>query len=583
MSSPAAPVRNPWLWVPSSYLSEGIPFAMVIWVAGTMFKDLGHTDGQITLATASIGIAWSLKPLWAAFLDMYRTKKFFVLAMELLMAVLLAGIAACLPLPNYFQITIAVLWVLAFASATQDICVDGIYITSLDEKKQAAFIGVQGVFWNVGRLFGTALIVYAAGSLKADHGMSATAAWGWALGLAAVTLTGLAAYHWFILPTGTVTKQPHSARGFDNAFLDLWIKRSWLVGRLAGAGVIIYAANLLNERFGFSPESVWTWCWTVGLLVVTIIGFAVNDWVMHPSGAGPDQWFQRIWKAGRLLGAGAVIYAASLVDARVGFSVTSHSFWLWTLGKLVGLGICFSLNDRIMHPTGSNPVRYQETREIARTFMDTIVDFFRKESIWGMLIFVFLYRSSEGLLLIEGPLFLQASPDAGGVGLTLKEKGIIDGTISTFVSLGAGLLGGAFMAKFGLKRNTLIFMALCLNLPHITFVILSQLAGPGHTLSLVTVGTLVTIEKFGYSFGFVANMLYMMQQISPGKYHMTHYAFCTALMNLMLVPTQMISGPLADHFGYKTYFIIVMFAAIPSVLAACYAPFPRKPDNGHPA
>src|SRR6188472_3490740 len=156
-NSPAPVVRNPWSWVTTSYFAEGIPFALVIWVAGTMFKDLGHSDGQITLATASIGIAWSLKPFWAAFLDMYRTKKFFVLAMELLMAGLLIGIALALPLPNYFQIVIAVLWVMAFASSTQDICVDGIYLTTLDEKKQAAYIGVQGVFWNVGKLFGTAL------------------------------------------------------------------------------------------------------------------------------------------------------------------------------------------------------------------------------------------------------------------------------------------------------------------------------------------------------------------------------------------------------------------------------------------
>jgi PAT family beta-lactamase induction signal transducer AmpG len=430
MSTPTARVRNPWSWVPSSYLSEGIPFALVIWVSGTMYKDLGHSDSQITLATASIGIAWSLKPLWAAFLDMYRTKKFFVLSMEILMAALLCSIAVALPLPNYFQISIAILWVMAFASATQDICVDGIYITTLDAQSQAKFIGVQGVFWNVGRLFATALVVWAAGSLKQDHGLSATAAWGWALAIAAAVLGVLAIYHWFILPTGSITERPKS------------------------------------------------------------------------------------------LGA------------------------------------------------------------IGATFGDSITDFFRKEKIWGMLIFVFLYRSSEGLLLIEGPLFLQAAHAVGGVGLSLKEKGIIDGTVSTFVSLFAGLLGGAFMAKYGLKRSTLIFMALLLNIPHITFVILSQLAGPGHTLSLWTIGSLVTIEKFGYSFGFVANMLYMMQQISPGKYHMTHYAFCTALMNLMLVPTQMISGPLADHFGYKAYFIIVMFAAIPSVLAAAYAPFPRKIGRG---
>jgi MFS transporter, PAT family, beta-lactamase induction signal transducer AmpG len=392
-----------------------------------MFKDLGHSDGQITLATASIGIAWSLKPLWAAFLDMYRTKRFFVLCMELLMAVLLAGLALCLPLPNYYQITLAVLWVLAFASATQDICVDGIYITALSEKQQAAFIGVQGVFWNVGRLFGTALIVWTAGSLQQDHQLSATSAWAWAIGLSAVTMAALAAYHFVVLPTGSITQRP------------------------------------------------------------------------------------------------------------------------------------------------------QSIAEIGRTFVDAIVDFLKKEHIWGMLLFIFLYRSSEGLLLVEGPLFMQAAPDAGGLGLTLKEKGLIDGTISTLVSLGGGLAGGAFLAKYGLNRRSLVFMALCLNVPHLTYVVLSQLAGPGHTLSLWTVATLVTVEKFGYSFGIVANMLYMMQQVSPGKYHMTHYAFCTALMNLMLVPTQALSGPLADHLGYRAYFILVMVAAIPSVLAAAFAPFKRPP------
>lgn len=116
----------------------------------------------------------------------------------------------------------------------------------------------------------------------------------------------------------------------------------------------------------------------------------------------------------------------------------------------------------------------------------------------------------------------------------------------------------------------------CVNVPNLTFVILSQLAGPGVELSLWTVGSLVTLEKFGYSFGFVANMLYMMQQISPGRFHMTHYAYCTALMNLVLAPTQMISGPLADHLGCRTFFIIVTFASIPSVVVAWFPPFPRK-------
>src|SRR4030095_4079709 len=100
--SPAADrVRSPGWWVPSAYFAEGVPFAIVIWVAGTMFKDLGRSDAEITIATATIGIAWSLKPLWAAFLDMARTKKFFVLVSEIVIAALLAGIALALGTSSY--------------------------------------------------------------------------------------------------------------------------------------------------------------------------------------------------------------------------------------------------------------------------------------------------------------------------------------------------------------------------------------------------------------------------------------------------------------------------------------------------
>src|SRR3954470_770295 len=93
-------VRSPVSWVLSAYLAEGIPFAMVIWVAGTLFKDLGHKDSEITLATASIGIMWSLKPLYAGFLDMFRTKRFWVIVMEFAMAALLVLAAFALRLPN---------------------------------------------------------------------------------------------------------------------------------------------------------------------------------------------------------------------------------------------------------------------------------------------------------------------------------------------------------------------------------------------------------------------------------------------------------------------------------------------------
>ena len=424
MSHSTIRARNPWSWVPSGYFAEGIPYVMITWVAATMFKDLGHSDTEITFWVGNITLMWSLKPLWAVFLDMFKTKKWIVLAMEIGMVGLLVLVGFCLPMSSYFLISIGVLWMMAFASATQDICMDGIYITSLNKKEQAKYVGIQGVFWNVGRIFSMAFIVY------------------------------IASY------------------------------------------------------FGQGETSSWTIAWCV---------------------------------------------AAAVMSALAGY----HIFFL---------------------PKGSVPDRPESIKEARATFIDAWIDFFRKPQIWGMLAFVFLFRSGEGLLLGVGHLFLQADSEVGGIGLSLAQKSIIDGTVSTVVSLAGGILGGMFISKYGLKK-TLFTMAICLNLPNLTYVYLAFAAQGGEPVTLWTVGSLVTIEKFFYSFGFIANMLYMMQQISPGKYHMTHYAFCTAIMNLVLWPTTAVSGFLADYLGYLTFFTVVMFATIPSFLAAWYAPFPRGEDE----
>src|SRR5262249_20685893 len=143
-------------------------------------------------------------------------KKFFVLLMEVIMGVLLAGVAIALPVPNYFRVIIALLWVLAFASATQDICVDGVYITSLDKKRQAAWIGVQSMFWMVGRIFATAVIVGIAGYLSDSNGGPAQKGpWAYAMVAAGIAMVLLAVYHYFVLPTGSIpaAKKAEPSRG----------------------------------------------------------------------------------------------------------------------------------------------------------------------------------------------------------------------------------------------------------------------------------------------------------------------------------------------------------------------------------
>jgi PAT family beta-lactamase induction signal transducer AmpG len=446
------------------------------------------SDGQIALVTGSIGIAWSLKPLWASFLDMYRTKKFFVLAMELVMAGLLAGIGFALKLPNFFSVITVLLWFLAFASATQDICVDGVYITSLKKKQQSAWQGTQSAFWNGGRLFGTAAIVGLAG-LFINKGFDRHTAWMYAMLIAAATMATLAIYHYFFLPTGSVAQRTKDAAEVTTRFSE--------------------SLRTLPQR-----RTIWS---------------------------PPKNAFARV---------------------------------LVALSQPILLAIARPLAKLFRPFFLKRSLRFQE---VVAVFVDSIVTFFQKKAIWGMLLFVFLYRTGEGFLLVEAPLFMQGSLADGGLGLSLGQKSFIDGTLGTVVSVVGGLLGGLFASKVGLRRS-LVFLAICMNVPHLCYVILSQAVSPSAPLPMEMVYALVSIEKLGYNFGFVGNMLYMMQQIAPGKYKMTHYAFSTALMNLVLVPTESISGKLAQWLSYKTFFVFVLIASIPSIIAAWKAPFPDPPD-----
>ena len=141
------------LWVPTLYLAMGIPNATVSQVAAIMYKNLGVPVEKIALYTGLMYLPWVLKPLWSPFMEPFKTKKWWVISMEFLMAVatMLAGLA--LHLPNYFTLTIGLFWIIGFASGTQDIAADAVYMTSLTSKVQAQYAGIQGMCWNAGAIF----------------------------------------------------------------------------------------------------------------------------------------------------------------------------------------------------------------------------------------------------------------------------------------------------------------------------------------------------------------------------------------------------------------------------------------------
>jgi PAT family beta-lactamase induction signal transducer AmpG len=210
-----------------------------------------------------------------------------------------------------------------------------------------------------------------------------------------------------------------------------------------------------------------------------------------------------------------------------------------------------------------------------KTFVDTVVTFFQKPGIWLGVTFILLYRSGEGFIEKIGPLFMMDEVARGGLHVSNQALGTIYGTVGTVGFMLGALGGGLFAAKLTLKRS-IVFLALAMNIPHLCYLALSSATAP--SMTLITV--MVTIEKFGYGFGSVAHMLYMMQQIAPGKYRTAHYAFATSLMGLGLMIPSMMSGAIQESLGYHKFFLFVLVASIPSVIAAAIAPFHVKDEEG---
>ena len=417
--------RHPLYWMPTLYFAMGVPLNVVAVVAAIMYKNLGLSNTEIALYTGSMYIAWVVKPLWSPLIDMFKTKKFFVLFTEIALAVSLGALALALPLSGWLPMTVALFWIIAFLSATQDIAADGVYINAMNAKQQAKYIGAQGICWYAGKILATGLLVSFTGYLHSSE-------------------NGL---------------------GLD------WVK-SWMI--------------------------------VMGLLGVTMLILTLWHRVMLPTGGA----------------------AAKLDDSKTGIQHVIHEF-----GDVFG-------------------------------------SYFKKKSIGIMLTYVLLYRLGEGLLEKMGPLFLLDTNAVGGLGLSNMAVGNINGTFGSAAFMVGALLGGVIATRFGLKKS-LMFFCVMLNVPNLTYVYLSY-ALPSN-IHLITV--VFVIEKLGYGIGSVALMLYMMQQIAPGKYKTAHYAISTGFMALCMMLTGMISGAIQEAVGYKWFFIIVMIATIPSFIITWFAPF----------
>jgi PAT family beta-lactamase induction signal transducer AmpG len=191
--------RNPWFWVPSIYIAEGIPYMIVMTVSVVMYKNLGLSNTDIALYTSWLYLPWVIKPLWSPFVDLFRTKRFWIIAMQLAIGGSFACVALTLPASDFVRYTLAMLWIMAFSSATHDIAADGFYMLGLTTPGQAAFVGVRTVFYRVATIASKGGLVILAGTLQ-KHGYPVASAWSITFVVVAAFFLALCFYHFFILP-----------------------------------------------------------------------------------------------------------------------------------------------------------------------------------------------------------------------------------------------------------------------------------------------------------------------------------------------------------------------------------------------
>ncbi len=405
--------NSPWWWVPTLYFAEGIPYFIVNVISVTMFKRLGMPNGDLALYTSLLYLPWVIKPLWSPFVDVIRTKRWWILLMQALCTAGFAALALSVS-PDAFGLSLVVFYVIAFASATHDIAADGFYMLALEQKQQAAFVGIRSTFYRIASVF--------------------------------------------------------------------------------GQGVIVVMAGLLEKRFGVVPRA-----WSVTLLACAVLFGLV-------------------------------------------------SLWHW----------------RFLPKAEEEPSNRQ-AKDVLKEFGRAWVTFFRKPGVWLAITFMLLYRLPEALSVKMLTPFLLDPADAGGLGLSTAQSGLVYGTVGVIALTAGGILGGLYAARKGLRRS-MWPMSMALALPCAAYLILA-LMQPSQLWSIYL---LVALDQFGYGFGFTAYMLYMMQ-FSEGEFKTSHYAICTAFMALSMMIPGLFAGWMQEALGYVGFFIVVMICCLATVSVTFFA------------
>ena len=607
--------RSPWFWVPSLYFSQGIPYVIVMTMSVVMYKRLGISNTDIALYTSWLYLPWVIKPLWSPFVDITRTKRFWVVLMQFLVSFGLALVAFSVQGSDFFRWSLFLFWIMAFASATHDIAADGFYMLSMSKHEQAWWVGLRSTFYRTAMIVGSGLLVVLAGVLESKNGLppveipvqaktgaALVSSWDPAAvnisqlpgemrvvalpGSLDIARAGRSAaeaqavieqakawnvQHGFVTDDQPAVKPAAGnsdsgwtknfsgpLRNFLTAHFPRPEKASPAAATAGNVGVIYFALSQpppagreIAVNFGRKPGGI------------EYIGFGKSDRGFRLMAGEHFAFNATNWNQPAM----AVIQLDPKLksDAAVVFATSSGNIplaWSITLFAVAGLFLAFSCWHSVMlpHPPNDGPVVTHKS--LTGEFFATLCSFFQKPGIFLALAFILLYRFDEAQLAKVISPFLLDGREAGGLGLATSQVGLVYGTFGILALTCGGLLGGFSAAKYGLKKMLPVMIG-SMYLPKLAFVFLAYTQPENF---LVTGGA-VAIEQFGYGFGFTAFMLYMLY-FADGPHKTAHYAICTGFMALGMMIPGMWSGWVADIVGYRHFFVWVICSAIPGFVLA---------------
>jgi PAT family beta-lactamase induction signal transducer AmpG len=591
--------RSPWAWIPSLYLAEGLPYVAVNIISVIMYKRMGISNADIALYTSLLYLPWVIKPIWSPLVDLLKTKRWWIVITQLVLALGFASIALTIPASLFFKITLAFFWLLAFGSATHDIAADGFYMLGLNTNQQAKYVGIRSTFYRIATITGQGLLVILAGFLESSSGREPVE-----LFIEASPAN-----------SKTVLEMPHVAAAPESRD-DLYffiehdsLKISTQTVDRDSLNILLDSVRASNLGYGFvqaeemKVKSKGWWA--------TKVSVPLGDWIRENFGEergsvasvtgsvavvpvrlsgspepGEKVVLNTVLKKGdksiALVQGGHLVFNESnwnrpaymvfQADSKLttntsvnyeGLSGNIPMSWAVTFFLLAGLFFVLSFWHRFVLPRPESDAPREDLKpsDVLREFGQTFATFFRKPQVGAALFFMLTFRFAEAQLLKLINPFLLDPIDKGGLGLTTGEVGLVYGTVGIIGLTLGGIIGGVVAAAGGLKK-WLWPMTLSMLLTAVTFLYL----GFTQTDNLLIINICVFVEQFGYGFGFTAYMLYLIY-FSDGKYKTAHYAICTGFMALGMMLPGMFAGWLQEQLGYNHFFIWVMICSVVPLIA----------------